>query len=157
MRFLPKASTGRGQAVNCTTRPCLLFWSRLQTAKSIGRMRFVCARARAHSRAIETRKTLRRRASVASSRYQFPRGEVTLQHRRLRTFRLRRLRDSVRSRLLSRVGSVHTPECLREAAQRCRRLAAGLLNPDVVELLEKTALEYELRALEMERKPSASE
>jgi hypothetical protein len=51
--------------------------------------------------------------------------------------------------------AVHTPQCLRDAAQKCRRLAAGILNSEIVDLLEKSAIEFDLRAIEMERSPSA--
>lgn len=46
---------------------------------------------------------------------------------------------------------MHTSQCLREAAQKCRRLASGISNPDVVDLLQKSAINYELRAIEIER------
>jgi len=49
---------------------------------------------------------------------------------------------------------MHTPTCLRDEAKKYRRLAAGILRPEIVDQLEKTAAEFELRAIEIERNPS---
>lgn len=43
---------------------------------------------------------------------------------------------------------MHTAQCLRDAAQKARRLASGISNSEIVDLLERTASE---RAIEMER------
>lgn len=41
---------------------------------------------------------------------------------------------------------------LREQARRCRRLARGIVTPDVVETLNSMADDYEARADEMEKR-----
>ena len=41
---------------------------------------------------------------------------------------------------------------LREQARRCRRLARGVATPDVVEILEQMAVDYDSRADEIERR-----
>ncbi|HLL31323.1 MAG TPA: hypothetical protein VK403_10035 [Allosphingosinicella sp.] len=41
---------------------------------------------------------------------------------------------------------------LREQARRCRRLARGIVTPDVVETLNRMAGDYEARADEIEKR-----
>ncbi|HEX8480961.1 MAG TPA: hypothetical protein VF650_03570 [Allosphingosinicella sp.] len=41
---------------------------------------------------------------------------------------------------------------LREQARRCRRLARGIVTPDVVETLNGMADDYEARAVEIEKR-----
>lgn len=43
---------------------------------------------------------------------------------------------------------------LREQARRCRRLARGIVTPDVVETLNQMACDYDVRAEAMEKKSS---
>lgn len=43
-------------------------------------------------------------------------------------------------------------EFLREQARRCRRLARGIATPDVADTLERMAVDYDLRADEMEKR-----
>ena len=43
---------------------------------------------------------------------------------------------------------------LREQARRCRRLARGIVTPDVVETLNGMADDYDARAEEMEKRRS---
>lgn len=41
---------------------------------------------------------------------------------------------------------------LREQARRCRRLARAVATPDVVETLNRMAVDYDARAEEMEKR-----